>query len=305
MKKLFQGTYTAIITPLTAEDKIDWQAMERLIEKQIEGGITGIVFVGTTGESPTLSHEEHYEILRKSVKIADGRCQVIHGTGSNNTKEAIALARVSAESGADGQLVVNPYYNKPTQEGLFAHFSAIADATDLPIILYNIKGRSAINLETPTLLRLAKHPNIVGVKEASGDIAQITDVIEQTDDSFSCLSGDDAMTLPLMALGGDGVVSVISNVVPRAMSDMVKSAQMGNLVLAQQQFYQLLPLMRFSFMESNPIPVKELLAELGYCEPHMRLPLCRATQATQEAIQEMLTQVAELEPDTDAGVSIF
>lgn len=305
MEKLFQGTYTAIITPLTAKDTIDWAAFEQLIEKQIEGGITGIVFVGTTGESPTLSHEEHYEILRRSVQIVNGRCQVIHGTGSNNTKEAIEFAKVSAKSGADGQLVVNPYYNKPTQEGLFAHFKAVADATDLPILLYNIKGRSAINLETPTLVHLAEHPNIVGVKEASGDISQITDVIEQTDASFSCLSGDDAMTLPLMALGGDGVVSVISNVVPRAMSDMVKSMQMGNVAMAQNQFYRMLPLMRFSFMESNPIPIKELLSELGYCEPYMRLPLCRGTQATLEAAQDILPQVAELELDEDEEVSIF
>lgn len=303
---LFRGTYTAIITPLTAEDRIDWEAFERLIEKQIEGGITGIVFVGTTGESPTLSHAEHNEILQRSVELVGGRCQVIHGTGSNNTKEAIEFAKVAAKAGADGQLVVNPYYNKPTQEGLYQHFKAVADATDLPIMLYNIQGRSAINLETETLLRLAEHPNIVAVKEASGDIAQMMEVIEQTDDDFSCLSGDDAITLPFVSMGGDGVVSVISNVVPRAMSDMVNSLLMGNVELGRKQFYKLLPLMRFSFMESNPIPVKELLAELGYCEPFMRLPLCRATPQTKEAVREMALQIEELEPSQEDGaVSIF
>ncbi len=170
--------------------------MSDLVDEQVLAGITGIVFVGTTGESPTLSHDEHREILRRSVAIVGGRCQVIHGTGSNNTHESIALATVAAEAGADGHLVINPYYNKPTQEGLFRHFTAVADATNLPVIIYNIKGRTATNLETDTLLRLAEHRAIVGVKEASGDIQQIMDVIRQVPADFSVLSGDDAFTLP-------------------------------------------------------------------------------------------------------------
>ncbi len=302
----FRGTYTALVTPFTAENQIDWSAFEKLIERQINGGITGIVFVGTTGESPTLSFEEHYQILNRSVEIVNGRCQVIHGTGSNDTASCIETSKVAAESGADAQLVVNPYYNKPTQEGLYQHFTAVADATDLPVMLYNIQGRSSINLETDTLLRLVEHPNIVAVKEASGDIAQMMEVIEKSPKDFYCLSGDDAMTLPFMAMGGDGIVSVISNAVPRAMSDMVKSLLMGNYELGRTQFFNLLPLMRFSFMESNPIPLKELMAVLELCEPLMRLPLCRGTEATQKAAQEMATLVAQLEPSEEAGeVSLF
>lgn len=295
MAKLFHGTYTAVITPFTPSNAIDWVAFEKIIEQQIAAGITGLVFVGTTGESPTLSHDEHREILRWSVQVVNQRCQVIHGTGSNNTRETIEFAEVSFEAGADGQLVINPYYNKPTQEGLYRHFSAVAHATDLPIIIYNIKGRTAVNLETETLLRLLRHKSIVGVKEASGDLAQIMDVIQHTPEDFSVLSGDDALTLPILACGGDGVISVVSNCVPASFRNCVQNFLDGNLLAAQQQFYSLLPLMQLTMQETNPIPIKALMHQLGYCSPQVRLPLCEPTAETQQLIEDSLERIRQME----------
>ncbi len=295
MAKLFQGTYTAIITPFTPSNEIDWEAFEKIVEQQIAAGITGLVFVGTTGESPTLTHDEHQEILRWSVNVVKKRCQVIHGTGSNNTRETIEFAEVAAESGADGQLVINPYYNKPTQEGLYRHFSAVAHATDLPIIIYNIKGRTAVNLETETLLRLLEHKNIVGVKEASGDLAQIMEVIQQTPEDFCVLSGDDALTLPIMACGGDGVISVVSNCVPAGFRNCVQNCLDENFGAGKQQFYNLLSLMRLTMAETNPIPIKSIMHQLGYCSPQVRLPLCEPTASTQKAIAEALGSIRQME----------
>ena len=295
MSKLFRGTYTAIVTPFTPSNKIDWPAFERLVTEQVSAGITGIVFVGTTGESPTLSHDEHREILRQSVEIVDGRCQVIHGTGSNNTRESIALATVAAEARADGHLVINPYYNKPTQEGLFRHFTAVADATDLPVIIYNIKSRTATNLETSTLLRLAEHRSIVGVKEASGDIQQIMDVIRQAPADFSVLSGDDSFTFPLMACGGDGVIAVISNCLPRSTARMVKHCLEGRWEEGRTAFYALLDLMHLTMIETNPIPIKFIMHQLGFCSDQVRLPLCEPSVASAEAIKRVLGRMKELE----------
>lgn len=295
MSKLFRGTYTAVITPFTPSNEIDWEAFEKIVEHQIANGITGLVFVGTTGESPTLTHSEHQEILRWSVKVVNKRCQVIHGTGSNNTRETIEFAEVSAEAGADGQLVINPYYNKPTQEGLYRHFSAIAHATNLPIIIYNIKGRTAVNLETNTLLRLLEHDTIVGVKEASGDLAQIMDVIQQAPEDFSILSGDDALTLPIMACGGDGVISVVSNCVPGSFRNFVQSCLDGHFEAARQQFYALMPIMRATMLETNPIPIKAIMYRLNYCSSHVRLPLCEPTEATEQVIEQMIEAIQQKE----------
>lgn len=295
MDKLFRGTYTAIITPFTAQNEIDWPSLEKLVENQIAAGVEGIVFVGTTGESPTLSHEEHKEILRWSVKTINGRCQVIHGTGSNNTRESIELAMVAADAGADGHLVINPYYNKPTPEGLYRHFTAIADAVDLPIIIYNIKGRTAINLETDNLLRLAEHKNIVGVKEASGDIHQMMDVMRRTADDFCVLVGDDALTLPFMACGGDGLISVVSNCLPRTTSELVRDCLAGKWDQARDSYYRILDIMNLTMKETNPIPVKAIMHQLGYCSSDIRLPLCEPTQATQEAIKAQIALIKELE----------
>ena len=223
MEKLFTGVYTAIVTPFNEDGSVDWKGFEELIERQITGGVAGIVPCGTTGESPTLSHKEHGEVIEKTVQVVGGRCQVVAGTGSNSTQEAIALTAHAQEVGADGSLQVNPYYNKPTQEGLFQHFTKIAEAVDIPIMLYNIKGRTGVNVETDTLLRILDlAPNIVSVKEASGDIQQIKDVVSKTDDSFSVLSGDDNITYNLIEAGGDGVVSVASNVYPEEIVELVQ-----------------------------------------------------------------------------------
>ena len=295
MPTLFRGTYTAVITPFTTANQIDWPALERIIDQQIAGGITGLVFVGTTGESPTLTHDEHREILRWSVRTVDGRCQVIHGTGSNNTRESIELATVADEAGADGHLVINPYYNKPTQEGLFRHFTAVADATDLPVIIYNIKGRTATNLATDTLLRLAEHRNIVGVKEASGDMAQIMDVIRRTPDDFTVLSGDDALTLPLMVCGGDGVISVVSNCLPRATTAFVNHCLAGAWDQARTAFYALLDIMQLTMIETNPIPIKSIMHQLGFCTPTVRLPLCEPSPEAAQALQKMMGTIQKLE----------
>jgi len=294
MNKLFQGTYTAIITPFTQNNVIDWSAFEKLIDHQIAGGVEGIVFVGTTGESPTLSHSEHEEILRWSIKAVGGRCKVIHGTGSNNTRESIGFARVAADSGADGHLVINPYYNKPTAEGLYLHFKAIADSSDLPVIIYNIQGRTAINLETDTLLRLAEHPNIVGVKEASGNIGQMMDVIRRVPEDFCVLVGDDALTLPFMACGGDGLISVVSNCLPGPTSEMVRKCLSGDWGTARTSFYQILDVMHVTMLESNPIPVKAIMAELGFCQKNIRLPLTQPAQQTMQAVGKAVDTIRQL-----------
>ena len=286
MSKLLQGTYTAIITPFTDDNRIDWETFEKIIDQQIEGRVEGLVFVGTTGESPTLTFEEHHEILRRSVLMVNGRCQVIHGTGSNNTQESVVLTKASAEAGADAHLVINPYYNRPTQEGLYRHFTTVVEATDRPVIIYNIQGRTAVNLETSTLLRLAQHPNIRGVKEASGNMAQIIDVIRQVPDDFCVLSGDDALTLPFMACGGDGLISVVSNAMPRATSDFVRLCLNEEWPAARAAFYALLGLMRITMIESNPIPIKVIMHHLGYGTGRVRLPLCEPTKASLPAIQQ-------------------
>ena len=293
--KQFRGTYTAIITPFDTKGNIDWKAFEVLVEKQIEAKVEGIVFVGTTGESPTLTEEEHYEILKWSVKVVHGRCQVIHGTGSNSTKEAIEYAKVAAAAKADGQLVVNPYYNKPTQQGLFEHFTAIADATKVPVILYNIKGRTGVNLETPTLLKLMKHKNIVAMKEASGDIEQMMDVITQAPKDFSVLVGDDTLILPFMSLGGDGVISVASNVIPKTVKQVIDTLLAGDFEKGAELFYKIRPIMKTVFIETNPIPAKEMAALLKLCKPDLRLPMTRASETSMKKIAEMVELIKRVE----------
>ncbi len=295
MEKRFKGTYTAVVTPFTKENKIDWEAMERIVEKQLAAGVEGIVFLGTTGESPTLCADEYREVLQRSVRMVNGRCQVIHGTGSNNTQHAIEQAKIAEKAGADAQLVVNPYYNKPTQEGLYAHFTAIADATDVPVIVYNILGRTGVNIETPTLLRMAEHENIVAVKEASGDMEQMMEVIRSVPQNFSVMIGDDALALPFMAAGGDGVVSVIANCIPKTMSEFVRTCMKGDYKKARTQFYAMLDLMKVSFIESNPIPVKEIMGLLGLCQPAMRLPLTGASENSMKQIRGIISLINELE----------
>lgn len=270
---MFSGAYTAVVTPFK-NDRVDEAKLRSLIRFGIDGGISGFIPCGTTGESPTLSHEEHNRVVELTVSEAAGQVKVIAGTGSNSTAEAISLTRHAQKVGADAALLVNPYYNKPSQEGLYRHFKAVAEAVDIPLVLYNIAGRTAVNVENSTMERLSKIPNIVGVKEASGNILQMSEVIRLCGSDFDVLSGDDQMTFPLMALGGKGVISVVSNLVPDRMSAMVKSMLDGEVEKARVIHFQLFELCQAMFIETNPIPVKAALGLMGKIESEYRLPLC-------------------------------
>ncbi len=271
----FRGVYTALITPFTDIGTVDYQALERIVENQIEAGIDGLVPCGTTGESPTLSHEEHDRVIAQTIKYAKGRVPVIAGTGSNATTEAIRLSQHAEDAGADALLLVNPYYNKPTQKGLYLHFRAIAESVRIPCILYNIKGRTGVNLETETLSSLERDcSNIVAVKEASGSLEQMGNVIETTSSGFSVLSGDDNLALNLIRMGGDGVISVASNLFPREMVRMIHSELEGNWDESERIEAVLSPLFSALFIETNPIPVKTAMARMGWCRESFRLPMC-------------------------------
>ena len=271
----YRGAYTALITPFTELGTVDYQSLERIVDSQIEAGIDGLVPCGTTGESPTLSHEEHDRVIAQTVKYAAGRVPVIAGTGSNATTEAIRLSQHAEDSGADAVLLVNPYYNKPTQKGLYLHFKAIADSVKIPCILYNIKGRTGVNLETETLVRLAQEcGNIIAVKEASGSLEQMQDVIESTEEDFSVLSGDDNLALELIRRGGDGVISVASNLFPSEMVRMVHAALDGRWDEAERLGTWFSPFFSACFIETNPIPIKTAMARAGWCRESFRLPMC-------------------------------
>lgn len=271
----FRGVFTAIITPFRLSGDVDEEALKRLIDFQIKNGIDGIVPCGTTGESPTLSHDEHDRVIELAVQFANRRVAVIAGTGSNSTAEAIRLTSHAKEAGADAVLLVNPYYNKPTQKGLYLHFKAIADAVDIPCVVYNIKGRTAVNVETETLVKLMNDcKNIIAVKEASGDLTQMKDVIAKRKEGFSVLSGDDNIALDLIEAGGDGVISVASNLVPDKMLKMVHTALDGDTGKARELEEELADLFRVEFIETNPIPIKTALAMIGMCEEAFRLPMC-------------------------------
>ena len=287
---MFKGAITAIVTPFSENEGIDEQALRNLVKFQIENGIDGIVPCGTTGESPTLDHEEHQKVIEITIDAANGKIPVIAGTGSNSLREAIAMTRKAADAGAAASLQVCPYYNKPTQEGLYRHFSEIAKATDIPIIIYNIQGRTGINMETGTLARLAKeHSNIAGVKEASGNIAQMMDVISTLPKNFTVLSGDDNLALPLMALGGKGVISVASNIIPKEMHELTELASNGRFEEAKKLHYRLLPLFKGIFIETNPIPIKAALAMKGMIQETYRLPMCRLKQENREKLKAILS----------------
>ena len=271
----YRGVYTALITPFTDLGVVDYKALERIIEHQIDSGIDGLVPCGTTGESPTLSHDEHDRVIAQTIRFAAGRIPVIAGTGSNSTTEAIRLSQHAEDAGANALLLVSPYYNKPTQKGLYLHFRAIAESVKIPCILYNIKGRTGVNLETETLIRLAEDcPNIVAVKEASGSLRQMEDVIKASDDDFMVLSGDDNLALDLIKLGGDGVISVASNLFPREMARMIHSALAGNWDEAEQLGSWFAPFFSLCFVETNPIPIKTAMAQCGWCRESFRLPMC-------------------------------
>jgi 4-hydroxy-tetrahydrodipicolinate synthase len=269
----FAGTYTAIVTPFR-NGQVDESALERLIRMQVQGGVDGIVPVGTTGESPTLDYEEHVRVIELSVKFAAGKVKVLAGTGGNSTKEAIYLTRKAEEAGADGSLQVAPYYNKPSQEGLFRHFHAIARATRLPIVLYSIPGRCGIEIAVDTVTRLAHDSvNVVGIKEAGGSADRVSQLRAALDPRFTILSGDDSLTLPFMAVGARGVISVASNVIPREVAHMVDAFAKGKIALAQRFHAKYYPLFKDLFIETNPVPVKAALAMMGLIEEEYRLPL--------------------------------
>jgi 4-hydroxy-tetrahydrodipicolinate synthase len=279
---MFTGTGTALVTPFRQDGSLDEPTLRALIKRQIDAGIDFLVPCGTTGESPTLTHEEHLRVVEIAVELAKGRVPVLAGAGGYNTAEVIALARELAEIGADGILSVTPYYNKPTQEGLFQHYRAIAEGTSLPIVVYSVQGRTGVNVEPATVRRLAAIENIVGIKEASGNISQMAAILNAVPGDFNVLSGDDAITLPLIALGGRGVISVVSNEIPAEMARLTRLALNGDFAAAREIHRRVHPLMEVNFVESNPIPVKAAMAQMGLLEPVWRLPLV-APKAESEA----------------------
>ena len=292
---MFTGCGTALVTPFRHDGALDEGALRRLIHRQLAEGIDFLVPCGTTGESPTLTHEEHLKVVAITVEIAKGRVPILAGAGGYNTSEVIALARELVALGADGILSVTPYYNKPTQEGLYQHFRAIAEAVPAPIVLYSVQGRTGVNVEPATVKRLAEIENIVGIKEASGNISQMAAILNIVPEEFLVLSGDDAITLPLIALGGVGVISVASNEIPGEMARLTQLAVQGDFRAAREIHRRYLPLMEVNFVESNPIPVKTALAEMGLIEPVWRLPLVPPKRENRERIVSVLTSVGLLD----------
>ncbi len=288
---MYRGVYTALVTPFNADYSVDEAALRKLVDYQIDGGVQGIVPMGTTGESPTVTHDENIDVIRIVVDQVAGRAEVIAGTGSNSTAEAVRMTKLAAEVGATATLQVTPYYNKPTQEGLYAHFCTIADATELPMVIYNIPGRTACNIETDTMIRLAAHTNAAAVKEASGNMAQVMDVCARRPAGFDLLSGDDNLTLPILALGGSGVVSVASNIAPKLMGELVGAALAQDYQRARDLHYRLLPLFQGIFLRTNPIPVKHMLAAMGMIEEIYRLPLIPLDEVDAAAVDAIVKRV--------------
>lgn len=284
---MFRGAITALVTPFK-NGKVDEKALRELIEFQIANGIDGLVPCGTTGESPTLTHDEHDRVIEITIDAAKKRVPVIAGTGSNSTAEALRLTKHAYEAGADGALIACPYYNKPTQEGLYQHFELIAKTVPIPIIPYNIPGRTGVNMSPELVARLARISNIVGIKEASGSLKQMNDVLDLCGPDFDVLSGDDGFTLPLMSIGGKGIISVASNIVPADMAALVDAVEAGNMAKARELHQKMSPLFDVLFIEVNPTPVKAALAMMGKIEYEYRLPLCRMAQANYEKLKKVM-----------------
>mgnify|MGYP001131676961 FL=1 len=291
MHTRWTGCGTALVTPFTTEGKLDEASVTRLARRQIDRGIHFLVPCGTTGESPSLSHTEKVRVTELVVKEANGQVPVLAGAGSYDTQAAVTLVADMAQAGVDGVLSVTPFYNKPTQEGLYRHFETIADSTDLPIVLYNVPSRTGCNIQPATLQRLALIPNIVGIKEASGNLLQMCEICRSIPDDFSVLSGDDAFTLPLIALGGHGVISVVANETPAEMASLVDLATAAKFTEARKVHEQLLPLMQVNFIESNPIPVKAAMAALGLLEEIYRLPMVSPTDESRTQINDVLNNL--------------
>ena len=290
---MFEGVLTALVTPFR-DGAIDEAALRNLVDLQIEAGVDGLVPCGSSGEAATLSHAEHRRAVEIVVQAARGRVPIVAGTGSNSTREAIELTQHAKAAGADGALLISPYYNKPTQEGIFLHYAEVARATSFPLLAYNIPGRTASNILPATIARMADVPQIVGVKEASGDVGQIAEVIARCPEDFAVLAGDDAMTLPLLALGGRGVIATTANVAPSAMVQMIRAFRAGDVVEARRIHFRLLPLFQVLFCETNPIPVKAALAFMGLCGPEIRLPLTPLSEPHRERLQVVLKELGLL-----------
>lgn len=288
---MFAGSLVAIVTPFR-KGKVDERALAELIEWQIAEGTSGIVPCGTTGESATLSHDEHNRVIELTVEVVGRRVPIIAGTGSNSTDEAITLTRHAKQAGVDGALLITPYYNKPTQEGLYRHYKAIAEAVDLPLVLYNIPGRTGVNMLPTTIARLSAIQTIIGVKEGSGSVQQASDIVQMCGDRLTVLAGDDSLTLPMMAVGGKGVITVTANIMPAEMAGLVMAFAEGKFDEARRLHFKLSPLFAALFYETNPIPVKEALGLMGKIDPELRLPLCPMGQDTREKLIGVLKEVA-------------
>ena len=285
---MFTGCGTAMVTPFRGNGSLDEATLRKLIRRQIDQGIDFLVPCGTTGESPTLTREEHLRVVAITIEESKHRVPVLAGAGGNNTHEVIELARDCENLGADGILSVTPYYNKATQEGLFQHYKAIAASTKLPIILYSVQGRTGVNIEPATVVRLSEIDNVIGIKEASGNITQIAEIIHRVPENFTVLSGDDAMTLPVISLGGRGIVSVVSNQIPGAMTELARHASHGDFAAARNLQRHWLPLMQINFVEANPMPVKWGMHLMGLLEPAYRLPMVEPTAASKKKIEDVL-----------------
>lgn len=291
---MLKGSLVALITPMNQDGSINYEQLHDLIDWHIENGTDGIVAVGTTGESATLPVEEHLAVIEATVKHVNKRVPVIAGTGANNTVEAIALSKAAEQAGADYTLSVVPYYNKPSQEGIYQHFKAIAEATSIPMIIYNVPGRTVVSMSNDTILRLAKIPNIVGVKEASGNIGNNIELINSVPEGFVVLSGDDPTGLPFMLCGGHGVVTVAANVAPKLFADMCRAALEGDIATARRLNEQLIPIYNTMFCEPSPAAPKWGLSLLGKCEPHVRLPLVALTEAGQAKVRAALEKSGQI-----------
>ena len=286
---MFKGSFVAIVTPFK-NGKVDEKVFEELIEFQIQNGTHGIVPCGTTGESATLSHEEHDRVIEIAVEVVKKRVPVIAGTGSNSTDEAITLTKHAREVGADGALLITPYYNKPSQEGLYRHFQAISEAVDIPQILYNVPGRTSVNMLPETVARLSKFKNIVGIKEATGDLSVATEIIALCGSDFDVLSGDDAIIFPMLCVGGCGVISVVANIVPDEVSTLCTNYEEGKIKDAEEIHYRLRELNKAMFIETNPVPVKTALFMMGRIESELRLPLCEMSENNRSRLQKILKE---------------
>ena len=291
---MLEGIHTAIIPPFRG-GQVDEEALRNLVERQIDAGIDGLVPCGSTGESATLSHLEHRRVVEIVIETAAGRVPVIAGAGSNSTREAIEFTMHAKDAGAQAALLLSPYYNKPTQEGIYAHYAAVAHETRLPIVVYNIPGRTASNISAETVGRLARIENIIGIKEASGDLDQMAHIIAKSPADFAVVSGDDSLTLPLLALGGKGVISTSANVAPKQMCELVRRFAAGDLPGAQEIHYRLLPLFDALFCETNPIPLKAAIATLGWCADEIRLPLTRISDVHLEHLKVVLKDLGILQ----------